>query len=68
MAVTEIDTVADNGVDAVADTEVDTWLSWWPSWRKYGGRHRYGKDQGKLRPNFVVLNLTSTCAFSKLCE
>ena len=27
-----------------------------------------GKDQGKLRPNFVVLNRTSTCAFSKLCE
>ena len=47
VAGTEIDTVADNGVDAVADTEVDTWLSWWPSWRKYGGRHRYGKKRSK---------------------
>ena len=67
VADTEIDKVDDNEVDVVADTEVDIWLSWWPTWRKYGGRHRYGK-KGKLRPNFVELNLTSTCAFSKLCE
>ena len=69
VADTEIDKVADNEVDTVADTEVDIWLSWWPTWRKYGGRHRYGKKKKqKLRPNFVELNLTSTYAFSKLCE
>ena len=47
VADTEIDKVADNEVDVVADTEVDIWLSWWPTWRKYGGRHRYGKKRSK---------------------
>ena len=27
-----------------------------------------GKKGKKMRLNFVELNLTSTCAFSKLCE